>query len=72
MGSVEHVSDIDRIQRAAKLGGAFDFINKEPLGFETDIDRHVVAWSDLEKAEEKGPLKTKLKELTGGINLSGQ
>ena len=72
MGSVEHLSDIDRIHRAAKLGGAFDFINKEPLGFETEIDARYESWSGMEKAEEGGPLRAKLAELKGGVNLSGQ
>ena len=72
MGSVEHVNDIDRIHHAAKLGGAFDPINKEPHGFEAEIDAYSETWSSVENAEEGGPLRTKLRELKGGVKLSGQ
>ncbi|KAF9515917.1 hypothetical protein BS47DRAFT_1293213 [Hydnum rufescens UP504] len=71
LGSVDHVDDIDRIHRATKLGGAFDFINELPLGFETDIEARSDAWSSMHKAKEGGPLKTKLKELEGEFEISG-
>jgi hypothetical protein len=66
------VDDIDRIHRATKLGGAFDFINELPLGFETDIETRSDAWSSMHKAKEGGPLKTKLKELEGEFDISGE
>ena len=72
MGSVEHLSDTDRIHRAAKLGGAFDFIKDQALGFETEIESRYESWSVMHEAKDGGPLKDKLKELRGGMNLSGQ
>lgn len=41
LGDPDHPYDEDRIEQAARLGGALDFVNKLPDGFDAYLDRPV-------------------------------
>jgi len=71
LGCVDRAEDIERIHRATKLGGAFDFISEQSLGFETEIEPRSEHWSSFRGSKEDGPLRDKLKELQGELKLSG-
>ena len=42
----ESVNDLDAIKRAAQLGGAHDFIEKLPAGYETQMSDNSRTWSN--------------------------
>jgi len=70
-GDVDKLDDAGRIRNAAAAGGALEFIEKLPGGFDTQIEATSSIWSSLSRAKENGPLQTRVKSLEDTLNISG-
>lgn len=62
---------MERIRNAAEAGGALEFIEKLPGGFDTPIEATSSIWSSLSRAKEDGPLQTRVKSLEEELKISG-
>jgi len=72
LGDVHQRHNTDKIHRAAKSGGAYDFIMQLPKGFDTDIQSTKPYWStNLNKAVDGGPLKERIKRMGDDVKISG-
>ena len=62
---------MERIRNAAEAGGALEFIEKLPVGFDTQIESTCAIDSSLSRVQENGPLQARVKSLEEQLDISG-
>lgn len=71
LGYPAHVSDLDMIKRAAKLGGSYNFIEKLEAGFDTTLQPVRTAYMGYMSRDGFSPLKDAFDKLEKRVEVSG-
>ncbi|KAF8324015.1 P-loop containing nucleoside triphosphate hydrolase protein, partial [Clavulina sp. PMI_390] len=70
-GDIRQFENRQRIRKCAEAAGALSFIEKQPLGFDTQVYPRRSQWSETHKMKPDGPLEKKVQELERSLDLSG-